>query len=141
MFSCEYCEIFKSLYFKRYLWRIASELYWFKVGEIIEKTEMYPETIIEDVFRTQWNICDAAFCKNSCLYLTVTIFAKNSILLVSQGYEYALIKLNRAAISANSFLNYILSLIITLPWDINHKLQTRVFHFKLIHPYSWIHII
>ena len=76
MFSCEYCEIFKSLYFKRHLWRIASELYWFKVWEIIGKTETYPETIIEDVFRAQWNIYDEAFCKNSCLYLTVDYFCK-----------------------------------------------------------------
>ena len=33
-------------------------------------------TIIGDVFRTQWNILDKAFCKNSCLYLTVDFFYK-----------------------------------------------------------------
>ena len=41
--------------------------------------------------------------------LLLIIFAKHFILLVSQGYEYALIKLNRAAISENLFLDYILS--------------------------------
>ena len=74
--TCEYCEIFKNLYFKGHLWTAASELYWFEVEEIIEKTETYPETIIRDVFRTQSNIWDEAFCKNSCLYLTFDYFCK-----------------------------------------------------------------
>ena len=26
-----------------------------------------------------------------------------------------------------------------MPWDINHKLKTRVFHFNLIHPINWRH--
>ena len=73
---CEYCEIFKNLYFKGHLWTTASELYWFKVEKIIEKTKTYPETIIGDVFRTHWNIYDETFCKNSCLYLTVDYFCK-----------------------------------------------------------------
>ena len=51
-------------------------LRYFKVKEIIEKIETSPETIIGDVFRTQWNIKDEAFCKNSCLYLTVDYFCK-----------------------------------------------------------------
>ena len=89
---------FKNLYFKGHLWTTASELYWFKVEKIIEKV-----TIIGGVFRTK------LFCKNSCLYITVDYFAKHFILLVSHGYEYALIKLNRTAISANLVLNYILS--------------------------------
>ena len=63
-------------YFKGHLWATASELYWFKMEEIIEKTETYPEAIIVDVFRIQWNIKDEAFCKNSCLYLTVDYFCK-----------------------------------------------------------------
>ena len=54
--SCEYCEVFKNIYSKRHLWTIASELYWFKLEVIIEKTETYSETIIGEVFRTQWNI-------------------------------------------------------------------------------------
>ena len=37
VFSCEYCKIFKNLYFKGHLWTTASELYWFKAEEIIEK--------------------------------------------------------------------------------------------------------
>ena len=109
MFSCEYSYIFRNIYFKRHLWTAASELYWFKVEEIIEKTATYPETIIGDVFRIQWNIKDEAFCKNTCLYLTAAIFAKHIILLASQSYEYALIKLNKTAISASLFFNYILS--------------------------------
>ena len=56
MFSCEYCEIFKNIYFKEYLWTTASDLYWFKVEEVIEKAETYSESIIEDVLETQWNI-------------------------------------------------------------------------------------
>ena len=62
--------------FKGLLWRPASELYWFRVEEMIEKTETYSETIIGDVFRTQWNILVKAFCKNSCLYITVDYFCK-----------------------------------------------------------------
>ena len=77
--------------------------------EIIEKTETHQKTIIGDVFKTQWNIKAEEFCKNSCLHLMLTIFAAYFILLVLQGYEYSLIKLNRTAISANLFLNYILS--------------------------------
>ena len=76
VFSCEYWEILKNLHFKGHLWTTLSELYWFKVEEIIEKTETHRETIIGDAFRTQWNIYDVAFCKNSCLYLTVYYFCK-----------------------------------------------------------------
>ena len=43
-------QTFKNL--KRYLWMTASELYWFKVEEIMEKTETHPETIIGDLFWT-----------------------------------------------------------------------------------------
>ena len=49
-------KTFKNIYFKGHLWTNCSELYWFEVEEIIEKTEIYSETIIGDVFRTQWNI-------------------------------------------------------------------------------------
>ena len=34
----------------------ASELYWFKLEEIIEKTDKYPGTTTGDVLRTQWSI-------------------------------------------------------------------------------------
>ena len=47
--------------------------------------------------------------KDICERLPLTIFAKHFILLASQGCEYALIKLNRTAISEDLFLNYILS--------------------------------
>ena len=101
---------FRNLYLKGHLWTTTSELYWFKVEEIIEKTETYPETIIGEVFRIHWNIKDKAFCKKSCFYLTVDYFCKKHfILIVPQSYEYALMKLNSTAISANLFLNYILS--------------------------------
>ena len=36
---CEYCKIFENLNFKGHLWTTASELNWFKMEEIIEKTE------------------------------------------------------------------------------------------------------
>ena len=44
---------------------------------------------------------------------------------------------SRTEISAN----FIYLHIINLPWDINHKFKTHVFHFKLIHSCSGIHII
>ena len=109
VFSCEYCNIFKNLYFKGDLWTTASELYLFKVEQIIEKTETYLETIIGNVFRTRWNMEDEAFCKNSCLYLTDDYFCKRLHIACSTGLWICLEKLNRAAISANFFLNYILS--------------------------------
>ena len=60
--------------------KAAFELYWFKVEVIIEKTETYSKTYSEtrngDVFNTQWNIFDGAFCKNICLHLTVDYFCK-----------------------------------------------------------------
>ena len=56
VFSCEYCESFKNIFFKGYLSTTASELYLFKVEEIMEKLETYSETIIGQVLRTQWNI-------------------------------------------------------------------------------------
>ena len=86
VFSCEYCDIFKKLCFKGHLWTTASELYWFKMEEIIEKTETYPEAIIVDVFRIQWNIKDEAFCKNSCLYLTVDYFCKTLHITCFRGF-------------------------------------------------------
>ena len=60
-------------------------LRYFKVKEIIEKIETSPETIIGDVFRTQWNIKDEAFCKNSCLYLTVDYFCKTLHIICFTG--------------------------------------------------------
>ena len=139
MFSCEYYEILKNIYFKGYLWTTVSELYWFKVEEIIEKTETHLETIIGDVFRTHWNISDARFCKNSWLYLTVDYFCKKLHIIRFTGLLIRLDKTkNRTAISTNLFL---FILIITLQWDINHKFKTRVCRFKLIHPCRWIHLI
>ena len=90
-----------------------------------------------------------------CIQL-FNIFAKHFILGVSKGYEYASNKAKqnpsassltsqkrRTAITANFFhfqVQYYLH--ITLWWDIiNHKFNTRVFDFKLIHPCSWIHMI
>ena len=56
-----------------------------------------------DVLRIQWNIYDEAFCKNSSLYLTVDYSGKHFILIVSQGYEYALIKLNKILVCCHLF--------------------------------------
>ena len=67
--------------------------------EIIEKTDTYPEAIIGD----------EAFCKICCLYLTIDYFCKTLHITCFSGYEYALIKLNMTTMSANLFLNYILS--------------------------------
>ena len=57
----------------------------------------------------------------------MTIFAKHFILGVSHGYEYTSdrIKQNFGALSLISR-------------QINHKLNTLFFDFKLIHPCSWI---
>ena len=67
--------------------------------EIIEKTDTYPEAIIGD--EAFWKICR--------LYLTIDYFCKTLHITCFAGYEYALIKLNRTTMSANLFLNYILS--------------------------------
>ena len=56
MFSGEYCEILNNIDLKGHLRTTASELFGFKMEVIIEKTETYTETIIGDVFKTQWNI-------------------------------------------------------------------------------------
>ena len=45
--------------------------------------------IIRDVFRTQRNIDDGAFCKNSWLHSTVDYFCKTLHIRFSQGYESA----------------------------------------------------
>ena len=98
-------------------------------------------TIIGDVFRTQWDILDEVFCKNSCLYLTVDYFCKTLHIICFKGLWICLDKTRQSC----NLLKFIFELfflhIITLPWGINHKLITRVFHFKLIHPCSWIHLI
>ena len=84
----------------------------------------------------------------------MTIFTKHFILFASQGYGYDLIKLNKVLLFCHLFhkklelqslqicfqIQFYLH-IITLPWDINHKFKTCVLHFKLIHLFSWIHII
>ena len=46
----------------------------------------------------------------------------------------------RTALSANLLLKSILSSLSYLAWDINHKIQTPVFHFKLIHPRNYSQI-
>ena len=122
MFSSEYCKIMKNIYFKGHLWTTASELYWITVGVIIGKTETYSETIIGDVFRTQWNISDGAFGKNSWLYLTVEYFCKTLYIICFTGLWICLGKTKqnpgvlsfisekiRIGISANLFLNSVLS--------------------------------
>ena len=84
----------------------------------------------------------------------LAIFAKHFILFVSKVYEYTLIKLNKILVCCHLFhkklglqflqiyfqIQFYLH-IITLTWDFNQNLKTRVFCFKLIHPCSWIHII
>ena len=117
-------------------------LWTFKVEEVIEKTETYPETIIKDVFRTQWNIKDEAFCKNSCLHLTVDHFCKTLHITYITGLWTCLDKTKQDCnLCKFTFkLCSIYQFIFTLPWD-NHKLKTRAFHFKLIYPFSRIHVI
>ena len=79
--------------------------------------------IIRDVSRTQRNIWDGVFCKNSWLHLTVDYLCKHFILGVSQGYEYSsdeakqnsgglslIPQRDSSTISANFF-----NLILTLP--------------------------
>ena len=88
----------------------------------IEKTGTYSLTIIRNVFRTQWNIKDEGFPKNSCLYLTVDYFCKTIHIICFRGLWICLDKTKqnlsvlsfisqkvRTAISANLFLNSILS--------------------------------
>ena len=117
MFSCEYCDIFKNPYLEGHLWTTASELYWFKVVEITEKIETYPETIIGDIFRTQWIIKDEAFFKNSFLYLTVEYFCKTlhirehrqkTVIMLGgfcplRGFEW--IRLKRKFVTKNFFMD------------------------------------
>ena len=83
-----------------------------------------------------------------------TIFAKRSMLSISQGYEYVSNKSKqkhgllsftwqKVAISADFVYFEIQSYlhIITLRWNIiDYKFNTRAFVFKLIYPYSWIHM-
>ena len=85
----------------------------------------------------------------------MTIFAKYFILGVSQGYKYVSDKVNqnpgtfsvtlqkiKTAISNFFHFQIQFYLHITLRWDvINHKFNTRVFDFELIHPCSWTHMI
>ena len=83
----------------------------------------------------------------------LTFFAKHSILGVSKGWCAsgkskeklgALLFFFTKMQDCNlcrflSLLNSIWLHIFTVQWDIiNRKLNTRVFHFKLIHPGSWI---
>ena len=103
----------------------------FKVEEIIEKTETHAKTIIGDVFKTQWNIKDEAFCKNSCLYLTVDYFCKTLHITCFTGLWICLDKTKQDC----NLCKFIFKLYFIL------TLKTRVFHFKLIHPFSWIHVI
>ena len=77
--------------------------------KIIEKTERYPETIIGDVFRTQWNIKDEVFCKNSCLYLTVDYFRKTLHNTCFTGLWICLDKTKQDSNLCKLFFNYILS--------------------------------
>ena len=114
---------FQNIYFKGHLWTNASELYWFKVEVMVEKTETYSETIIGDVFRTQWNIKDGAFCKYTWLYLTVDYFCKTLHIIsftglcicldkTKQKSRFAVVYLTkkfRNAISPNLFSNSVLS--------------------------------
>ena len=110
VFSWGDCDNFRNIYFKGHLQTTISELYWFKVKEIVQKTEMYPETIIGDIFRIQCRSKLKLFAKIvACIY-PLTIFAKHFILLISHGCEYALIKLNRTEISATLFSSNFLSL-------------------------------
>ena len=119
-----------------------NDKFWtFKVEEIIEKTDTHPETIIGDGFRAQWKIKDEAFCRKSCLYLTVDYFCKILHITCFTGPWICLNKTKQDCNHCKFVFKLFYLHVITLPWDINHKLKTRVFHFKLIHPFSWIQAI
>ena len=96
-----------------------------------------PEVLCNITKKTLAQAFSCEFCelsKNTYSYKTPSSGCFSGVLwFVSQKM--------RITISANLFLIAILLHIIALPWDIDHKLKTRVFHFKLIHPCSWIHII
>ena len=95
------------------------------------------------------------FIKNIWLYLSVDYFCKTLHIIFSTGLWKCLDKTKqnsgllsfislkiRTAISVNLLLNIFYLHIITLPpWDINHKFKIGVFHFQLIHPSRWIHVI
>ena len=126
MISCEHCEIFKNLYFKGHLWTTTSELYWFKVKEIIEKTETYSETIIGNVFRDdnrrriqnpvkhlKWN-----FLQKQLTVFNRWLFLQNTFIGLwrcldktkqNPGVLSFISQKNRTIISANIFSNSILS--------------------------------
>ena len=80
--------------------------------------------------------------------------SEHFILDVSKSYKYAsnktkqnhdalsfILQKSRTAISANLFLNSILSLFYQLAVRHYQEFNTRVLHFKLIHLYNWIHMI
>ena len=149
LFSCEYCEVFKNIYVKGHLWTTASELYWFKVEEIKEKTETYSEAIIGDLEPSETSKVKLFVKLVDCIYPLI-IFV-NTSLFVLQGYEYASIILNKILLCWNLFhrklglqsLQIYFQIqsylhIITLKRDIDRKFKTPVFHFRLIHPCSWI---
>ena len=110
-----------------------------------KNTGTHSETIIRDVFRTQWNIWDVAFCRNSWLCLTVDYFCK-TLHIICFRRLWICLQLNKILVYCHLFhkklglqsldffflIQFYLHLI-SLPWDINHKFKTRVFHFKLIH--------
>ena len=123
------------------MWTTTSELYWFKAEKIKEKTEMYPETIIGDVFRTQWNIKVEAFCKNRYLYLTVDYFCKTLQVTCFTGLWICLYKTKQDYNLCKFILKLYFIFTLLLCCETNHKLKTRVFHFKLVHPSSWIHVV
>ena len=111
-------------------------------GRNDRKNRDVSRTIIGDVFSTKWNILDEAFCKNSCLYLTVDYFCKTLHITCFTGSWICLDETKQGCnLWKFYFRLYFIFKFITLPWDINHKLKICVLHFKLIHPCSWIQII
>ena len=113
------------------------------------------EALINNNRKSLWII---RWCiQNPVKHLRWNFLISNSehfILDVSKSYKYAsnktkqnhdalsfILQKSRTAICANLFSNSILSSLYQLGVRHYHNFNTGVLHFKLIHPYSWIHMI
>ena len=73
----------------------------------------------------------------------MTIFVKHFNITYITGLWNCLDKTKRDCNLCKFIFNLysLYQIIFILLWDINHKLKARIFHFKLIHPFSRIHVI
>ena len=99
VFYCEYCQIFKNLTsINDCLWTLLIQS-----GRNNRKNRDVSRDDNRSRIQNPVKHLRCSFCKKGCLYLTVDYFCETLHVICFQGYEHALIKLNKILVCCQLF--------------------------------------